>query len=856
MLKVLRGNGDGTFQLPAITQNTRGGSFSSVIADFDNDSKLDIAIINPVFDVVDVYLNSPTAQGAAFNATVFIQATNVLVATFKDYDAAKTAASFSATINWGDSTPSSSGTISANGNGGFNVNGTHTYSTPGPYNVVVQVSDSSGNLANATGTATVGCGPTIVTNTNDTGDGSLRQTILGACPGSTITFAAGLTSGGPATIVLASELVIDKNLTITGPGANLLSVSGNNVTRVLNVQAGTVVISGLAIINGRVSSGVSGAGIVNRGTLALIACTISGNTNANGGGGILNFADSAPATLTIINSTIGGNSASSFGSGLYNTGNGGATLNLINSTVTNNGNGSFGGGIYNSASSGTATLNITNSTIAGNRAGSQGGGIYNFGNNGAGTVNLNNSIVADNSVINTPSDISNFNGNLSGNNNIIESSADHTITGSNNSNVDPLLEKDGGANLVLKSNGGPTKTLLPAPNSPARDNGSNAALPTDAFDLDGDSNTAEPLPVDQRGPGFNRIVNATVDIGAVEINYTITAITGSPQSALINTAFAMQMQARVQESGVNQNGLAVTFAAPPTGASGSFSGSATVNTDASGIAAAPVFTANGTAGGYNVVASLVGGFPSANFSLANLSTISINDVTITEGNAATANLTFTVTLAATSNLTVTVDYATANGTATTTDSDYQSKTGTLTFNPGDLTKTVTVLVNGDQKTEADENLFVVLSNPVNAAFSDSQGTGTILNDDTLQLLLDTSGPDASQLAALDSLLLIRDPFRVQNTATWLTSDPNTRVMLFALNLQLNSGESPSVVKVTLLDGNGQPHEVPADDVRAIPNTSFTQVTFRLPDALAQGTCLVSIKVHERISDTGTFRIVQ
>jgi hypothetical protein len=165
-------------------------------------------------------------------------------------------------------------------------------------------------------------------------------------------------------------------------------------------------------------------------------------------------------------------------------------------------------------------------------------------------------------------------------------------------------------------------------------------------------------------------------------------------------------------------------------------------------------------------------------------------------------------------------------------------------------------VNGDQKTEPDETVFVVLSNPVNAAFSDSQGTGTILNDDTLQLLLDTSGPDANQLAALDSLLLIRDPFRVQNTASWFSSEQNTRLILFALNLQLNSGESPSVVKITLVDGNGQPHrEIAADDVRAIPNTSFTQVTFRLPDGLAPGTCLVTIKAHERISNTGTFRII-
>ena len=139
-LKVLRGNADGTFQLPAVTQTTRFGSFSSTVADFDNDGRLDVATVDPVHDVVDVYLNSPTAQGVAFNTAADTPATNVLVATFKDYDAAKTAASFSATINWGDSTPSSSGTISANGSGGFNVNGTHTLHT-GTYSVAIQISD-------------------------------------------------------------------------------------------------------------------------------------------------------------------------------------------------------------------------------------------------------------------------------------------------------------------------------------------------------------------------------------------------------------------------------------------------------------------------------------------------------------------------------------------------------------------------------------------------------------------------------------------------------------------------------------------------------------------------------------------
>jgi hypothetical protein len=110
-------------------------------------------------------------------------------------------------------------------------------------------------------------------------------------------------------------------------------------------------------------------------------------------------------------------------------------------------------------------------------------------------------------------------------------------------------------------------------------------------------------------------------------------------------------------------------------------------------------------------------------------TLSINNVTLAEGNAGTTSFTFTVTLSAASGLPVTVDFATADGSAIAP-GDYQSQTGTLTFNPGQTTKTITVLVNGDTTTEGSEAFTVVLSNPVNATISGTGiGTGTITNDD-------------------------------------------------------------------------------------------------------------------------------
>jgi len=108
--------------------------------------------------------------------------------------------------------------------------------------------------------------------------------------------------------------------------------------------------------------------------------------------------------------------------------------------------------------------------------------------------------------------------------------------------------------------------------------------------------------------------------------------------------------------------------------------------------------------------------------------IVINDVTVTEGNSGTINATFTVTLTATSAQTVTVDFATADGTATAP-ADYQSNNGTLTFAPGDTTKTITVLVNGDTLDEANETFFVNLTNPANASIVDAQGLGTITDND-------------------------------------------------------------------------------------------------------------------------------
>lgn len=103
-------------------------------------------------------------------------------------------------------------------------------------------------------------------------------------------------------------------------------------------------------------------------------------------------------------------------------------------------------------------------------------------------------------------------------------------------------------------------------------------------------------------------------------------------------------------------------------------------------------------------------------------TVSINDVSLNEGNSGTNPATFTVTLAAVSAKTVTVEFATADGEAKAA-SDYQANTGTLTFAPGDTTKTVNVLVNGDATFEADEDFTVELTDVRHGADSSFANLG-------------------------------------------------------------------------------------------------------------------------------------
>src|SRR5689334_1257311 len=119
-------------------------------------------------------------------------------------------------------------------------------------------------------------------------------------------------------------------------------------------------------------------------------------------------------------------------------------------------------------------------------------------------------------------------------------------------------------------------------------------------------------------------------------------------------------------------------------------------------------------------------------------TISINDVSVTEGNSGTKAATFTLTLSGPSVEAIAIRIITAPGTATAS-SDYNPINVVVTFSPGTVTRTVDVSIIGDTNLESNETFFVDLSEPFGTTIADAEGVGTILDDDT-RLVLEETGP--------------------------------------------------------------------------------------------------------------------
>ncbi len=278
-----------------------------------------------------------------------------------------------------------------------------------------------------------------------TGTGSLPWAIAQASGSSGDTIEFDMTKV-TSPITLSSPLDIAANVTIEGPGAGILAISGGGKSGVLYVGSGvTATINGLTITGGAGADG----GINNGGgTLNLTSSAVVGNSGGTLGAGI----DNSHGTATLTDCTIAGNFNAEFGGGIYNSG----TLTVINSTIADNSS-EYGAGIDNSD-----TVTLINSTLAGNTAQQAGGGI----NNGN-SVTLTDTIIATNAVTATAgtgpdvagsftSDGYNLVGETDGSSGWIKSDKTGTVA----QPLVPLLAK-------LGDYGGPTETMALLPGSPA-----------------------------------------------------------------------------------------------------------------------------------------------------------------------------------------------------------------------------------------------------------------------------------------------------------------------------------------------------------------------------------------------------
>jgi len=351
-----------------------------------------------------------------------------------------------------------------------------------------------------------------VTNNADSGSGSLRDAIANTPAGGTVDFAV------TGTITLLSEIVIaSKDLTIRGPGADQLTISGGNSTRIFRMTGSpgvnTIVVSGLRLANGFVNG--NGGAIKMRGpNLELNNCVFDSNTATCDGGGcraqgaaIRN--ESGPGlTIVVNNSTFTSNSSScvgtncdAVGAGIHN-GGGGPGLRIVvnNSTFASNSSScvgtncdALGAGIGNGG--GAVTIEVNNSTFASNSSSCEGTNCFQSGS----SISTFLGLIIYSSIFFTDSPEGNcmFTGNIvSLGYNIDNGSTCITgaVTG-DKQNTPPGLDPAGAID-----NGGPTPTIALLKGSPAIDMG--------------DPNCPPPA-TDQRG--VSRPQGPRCDIGAFEL---------------------------------------------------------------------------------------------------------------------------------------------------------------------------------------------------------------------------------------------------------------------------------------------------------------------------------------------------
>jgi hypothetical protein len=276
-----------------------------------------------------------------------------------------------------------------------------------------------------------------VTNLDDAGPGSLRQALIDTPAGGTVDFEPGLAG----TIILNGPLGIHQDLTITGPGADVVTVSANHRSFVLGVDSGVnAAISGLTLADGYVAG--TGGGIHNNGTLALTDSVIADNTSISDGGAILN-----QGTLSIVGSTIRDNASKArAGGGIF-----GGTITIVDSTVSGN--------VPVAIEDQGGSITITNSTVSGNEVGID----------SLVPLSLGNTIIAGNNGGDLGGMVTSLGYNLIGDGSHSGGFTTTDLVGTASNPIDPLLGP-------LQGNGGPTPTMAVLPGSPALNAGDPAQL--------------------------------------------------------------------------------------------------------------------------------------------------------------------------------------------------------------------------------------------------------------------------------------------------------------------------------------------------------------------------------------------
>ena len=185
-----------------------------------------------------------------------------------------------------------------------------------------------------------------------------------------------------------------------------------------------------------------------------------------------------------------------------------------------------------------------------------------------------------------------------------------------------------------------------------------------------------------------------------------------------------------------------------------------------------------------------------------LPALSIGDASVDEGDSGSTTLDFTVTLDSAATATVTVEWATSDGTATA-GTDYTAGNGTLTFNAGDSSKTVSVTVAGDNVDEPDETFEVTLTNPSGATLGDDTATGTITNDDDPPTVTLVLTPDTiTEASGVSTVTATLDHPSSEETTVTVTATPESPAVagdytLSGSELTIAAGATTSTGTVTI-----------------------------------------------------------